>query len=39
MMCQPMNEGLVATVPSALSGAATGLGYTHDAVTMLMIAQ
>ena len=36
---QPMDEELTATVPSALSGAATGLGYTHDSVFLLTLAQ
>jgi len=36
---QPMNQQLVSTVPSALSGAATGLGYSHDALVVLALAQ
>ncbi len=36
---QPMNQRLLGTVPSALSGAATGLGYTHDALVVLALAQ
>jgi reductive dehalogenase len=34
-----MDYDLVKTVPSALSGAATGLGYTHDVATVLALAQ
>ena len=36
---QPMDQKLVSTVPSALSGAATGLGYSHDALVVLALAQ
>lgn len=36
---QPMNRALISTVPSALSGAATGLGYSHDALVVLALAQ
>lgn len=36
---QPMNRSLIDTVPSALSGAATGLGYSHDALVVLALAQ
>ena len=36
---QAMDYDLVRTVPSALSGAATGLGYSHDALVVLSIAQ
>lgn len=36
---QPMDQALIATVPSALSGAATGLGYSHDALVVLALAQ
>ncbi|MGB7301459.1 MAG: reductive dehalogenase domain-containing protein [Burkholderiaceae bacterium] len=36
---QPMNRRLLATVPSALSGSATGLGYSHDALVVLALAQ
>lgn len=36
---QPMDYDLVRTVPSALSGAATGLGYSHDALVVLAITQ
>ena len=35
----PMDYDLVKTVPSALSGSATGLGYSHDALTVLSITQ
>gem|GEM_PF-6193855 len=31
--------GLTETVPSALSGSATGIGYTHDTVVLLMLTQ
>ncbi len=34
-----MDYDLVKTVPSALSGAATGLGYSRDVVTVLALAQ
>ena len=36
---QAMDYDLIRTVPSALSGAATGLGYSHDAMVVLSIAQ
>ncbi len=36
---QSMDYDLIRTVPSALSGAATGLGYSHDAMVVLAIAQ
>lgn len=36
---EPMDRDLIKTVPSALSGAATGLGYTFDAVAVLTLAQ
>ncbi|MDX1396238.1 MAG: reductive dehalogenase [Gemmatimonadota bacterium] len=36
---QAMDYELVRTVPSALSGAATGLGYSHDALVVLSLAQ
>lgn len=36
---QPMDYELVRTVPSALSGTATGLGYSHDALVVLAITQ
>jgi epoxyqueuosine reductase QueG len=36
---QAMDERLIETAPSALSGAATGMGYSQDAVVLLTIAQ
>ena len=36
---QSMDYELIRTVPSALSGAATGLGYSHDALVVLSTAQ
>lgn len=36
---EPMDQELTATVPSALSGSATGMGYTHDTIVLLTIAQ
>ncbi len=36
---QSMDYDLIRTVPSALSGAATGLGYSHDALVVLSTAQ
>ncbi|MCG8468386.1 MAG: reductive dehalogenase [Gemmatimonadetes bacterium] len=36
---QAMDYELIRTVPSALSGAATGLGYSHDALVVLSLAQ
>jgi epoxyqueuosine reductase len=36
---EPMDIGLTATVPSALSGSATGMGYTHDTVVLLTLTQ
>lgn len=36
---QAMDYELIRTVPSALSGTATGLGYSHDALVVLSIAQ
>ena len=36
---QAMDYDLIRTVPSALSGAATGLGYSHDALVVLSTAQ
>ena len=36
---QQMDYDLIQTVPSALSGAATGLGYSHDALVVLSVAQ
>ncbi|MFV1988892.1 MAG: reductive dehalogenase [Gemmatimonadota bacterium] len=36
---QAMDYELIRTAPSALSGAATGLGYSHDALVVLSLAQ
>ena len=36
---QAMDETLIDTAPSALSGAATGMGYSQDAVVLLTVAQ
>ena len=36
---QEMDDGLIKTAPSALSGAATGLGYSRDAMVLLATAQ
>ena len=36
---ESMDAGLTRTVPSALSGAATGLGYSYDSLTLLTLAQ
>lgn len=36
---ESMDIGLTQTVPSALSGSATGLGYSYDALTLLTLAQ
>lgn len=36
---QPMDYEWIHTVPSALSGSATGLGYSHDALVVLSLAQ
>jgi epoxyqueuosine reductase len=36
---QQMDYDWIRTVPSALSGAATGLGYSHDALVVLSTAQ
>jgi len=36
---QAMDERLIDTAPSALSGAATGMGYSQDAVVLLTVAQ
>ena len=36
---QAMDYSLIRTAPSALSGAATGLGYSHDALVVLSLAQ
>ena len=39
VVAQPMDYDWINTVPSALSGAATGLGYSHDALVVLSLAQ
>jgi len=39
VIAQPMDYELIKTVPSALSGSATGLGYSHDALTVLSLTQ
>ncbi|RMF03897.1 MAG: reductive dehalogenase, partial [Chloroflexi bacterium] len=39
VIAQEMSESLIQTVPSALSGAATGLGYSKDALVLLSVAQ
>lgn len=39
VVAEPMDQDLIQTVPSALSGAATGLGYTHDSIVVILIAQ
>ncbi len=39
VVAQAMDRGLVETVPSALSGTATGVGYSSDTVVLLAIAQ
>ena len=36
---ESMDVGLTNTVPSALSGSATGLGYSYDSLTLLTLAQ
>lgn len=36
---QSMDQGLIQTAPSALSGTATGLGYSRDAAVLLGLAQ
>jgi ferredoxin len=36
---ESMDEDLTKTVPSALSGSATGMGYSYDALTLLTLAQ
>lgn len=35
----PMDQGLIRTVPSALSGAATGLGYSYETIAVITLAQ
>ena len=39
VVAQPMDYEMIRTVPSALSGSATGLGYSHDALVVLSVAQ
>ncbi|GAB4447031.1 MAG: hypothetical protein Kow0031_29590 [Anaerolineae bacterium] len=39
VIAQEMDHDLIQTVPSALSGAATGLGYSKDALVLLSLAQ
>lgn len=39
VVAQAMDYDLIRTVPSALSGTATGLGYSHDALVVLSLAQ
>ena len=39
VIVMPMDRELLATVPSALSGAATGWGYSQDTTTLLAITQ
>ena len=39
MIAQEMDHELIQTVPSALSGTATGLGYSQDALVLLSLAQ
>lgn len=39
VVAQPMDYEWIKTVPSALSGAATGLGYSHDALIVLSLTQ
>ena len=36
---EPMDQGLIGTGPSALSGTATGLGYSYDTVSIVTLAQ
>ena len=36
---QAMDPALIQTAPSALAGASTGLGYSHDVVVLLTLAQ
>ena len=36
---QAMDASLIATAPSALAGAATGLGYSQDSIVLLALAQ
>ena len=39
VIAQEMDYELIQTVPSALSGSATGLGYSQDALVLLSVAQ
>lgn len=39
VVCHGMDHDLLRTVPSALSGTATGIGYSQDVVTVLALAQ
>ena len=39
VIAQEMNKALLDTVPSALSGAATGVGYSYDTLVLLGLAQ
>jgi len=39
VIAQQMDRGLIDTVPSALSGTATGIGYSHDTLVLLGLAQ
>ena len=39
VICHEMDHDLLRTVPSALSGTATGVGYSKDIVTLLATAQ
>jgi reductive dehalogenase len=39
VIAQEMDYGLIQTVPSALSGTATGLGYSRDTVVLLALTQ
>ena len=36
---QSMDSGLIRTYPSALGGAATGMGYAHDVLVLLAVSQ
>jgi ferredoxin len=39
VIVQEMDRGLIDTVPSALSGTATGIGYSYDTLVLLGLAQ
>jgi ferredoxin len=39
VVCHEMDHDVLRTVPSALSGTATGVGYSADVVTLLSLAQ